>query len=85
MKTPDLDTDLAAIPEIIADTLTQDPATARRLCERARRHWKTNGGFRRSFKRKDERSVLAMWFQHWLDGESLRSCRCLDMKSKLHD
>ena len=76
MKTPDLDTDLPALVlEIIADTITQDPASARRLCERARRHWLTNAGFRRSFKRKDERSVLAMWFQHWTDNENAQSCR----------
>ena len=86
MKTPDLDSDLPAlVPEVIADTITQDPECARRLCERARRHWLTNAGFRRSFLRKDERSVLAMWFQHWLDAENARACRCLDMRSKLHD
>lgn len=86
MKTPDLDTDLPAlVPEIIADTITQDPERARRLCERARRHWKTDAGFRRSFRRKDERDVLAMWLQHWHDGENIRARRCLDLNPKLHD
>lgn len=67
MKTPDLDTDKPAlIPEIIAAACTQDPEAQARLCERARRHWKTTAGFRRSFIRKDERAVLRMWFEHWL-------------------
>ena len=66
MNPPDLDSDLMVIPEIIAASLTPDPATARRLCERARRHWKTNAGFRRSFARRDERDQLTVWMKHWL-------------------
>ena len=79
MKTPDLDTNLTVIPEAVADTLTQDKATSARLCERARRHWKTNAGFRKSFARKDEREVLTMWMGHWL------ARPCLDLNPKLKD
>ena len=73
MNTPDLDVDKPSlIPELIAEGITTDPATVSRLCARARRHWKTNAGFRNSFKRKDERDVLAMWFEHWIAGEAAR-------------
>jgi hypothetical protein len=67
-----LDADLPAlIPEIIAEAITQDQDAARRMCARARLLWETNAGFRRSFRRKDERDVLTMWFRHWSDGEIL--------------
>lgn len=67
MKAPDLDTDLPAlVPELIAEQVTQDETVQAKLCSRARRHWKTVAGFRKSFVRKDERAVLRMWFDHWL-------------------
>lgn len=73
---PDLDQDMPALsPEIIAEQCTTDPATVSRLCERARRHYKTNAGFRRSFVRKDERDVLKTWFEHWIAGDAARERR----------
>lgn len=68
LKTFDMDKDKPALSlEVIADCLTADRATADRLCERARMHWRTNDGFRASYKRKDERAVTRMWFRHWLE------------------
>lgn len=72
MKQHNLDKDTLLVPEVIADIITQDRGQADRLCEKARRHWRESEGFRRSFRRKDERATLAMWFKHWQDSESKR-------------
>lgn len=74
MKTHDLDKDKPAmVPEIVAQTVTQNPHTLEYLCARARRHWRTIPSFRRSFAGKDEREVLTMWLTYWLENPSLDS------------
>ena len=66
MKTRHLDKDKPAmVPEIVAQTITQNPFILEYLCARARRHWRTSPAFRKSFQGKDEREVLTMWLIHW--------------------
>ncbi len=63
---PDIDRALPElVPEVIASRATQDRDEQTRLCVRLRHHWKTNPGFRDSFKRKDPRDVCFMWMEHW--------------------
>ena len=53
-------------PEIIADIICpHNKLWQDKMCERLAHHWKTNEGFRNSFKRKDCREVCHMWFSHW--------------------
>lgn len=67
---PDIDTALPdLVPEVIASRATRDRDEQTRLCVRLRHHWKTNPGFRNSFKREDPRDVCFMWMEHWSEAE----------------
>lgn len=66
MKTPEE----PVIPEVIADTLTQDRELAEALVVRFRFHWRTNKNFRKSFSRRDERDQAAVWMRHWMHDKS---------------
>ncbi len=68
-----LDKDLPHLAiEIVADGLTQDREQAGRICERMRVAWQRNSEFRKFFNHKDHRSVVIMWFKHWIEGENRR-------------
>lgn len=66
MKMFSLDKNPCVIPEVIAESITKDKNKQTYLCNRARRHFADSENFRRSFKGKDEREVLGMWFKHWI-------------------
>jgi hypothetical protein len=67
---PDIDKALPdLVPEVIASRATRDRDEQTRLCVRLRHHWKTNPGFRNSFKRKDPRDVCFMWMAQWSESE----------------
>jgi hypothetical protein len=83
MKAPDLDNDTCLVPEIIVDFLECSKEEKTYLCERARFFWTKNEGFRKSFRRKDHREVLMMWFRHWLEGK--RKQKPLDKSTILLD
>jgi len=65
MKTPKIDLETPLIPEVIADTVTQDKELAVLLCERARWHYAFNGSFRRKCKGASGREHLKAFMSHW--------------------
>jgi len=73
---PDIDRAIPElIPEVIASRATPDRKEQEILCVRLRHHWKTNQGFRNSFKRKDSRDVCLMWMEHWQAAAEKKSGR----------
>ncbi len=67
MKSFSIDADTPLVPEVIAASITPEKDKQKSLCERARHHYSDNEDFRKSFKRKDPRDVLEMWFKHWIN------------------
>ena len=55
--------------ETIAGEITPNREHQDELCKRARFHYENPScfSFRRSFQKKDGRSILRQWFRHWND------------------
>ena len=63
---PDIDKDLPELsPEIIADSVSDDPIIQSRLCAMLRDKWRSHSTVRDSFKNKDCRVACRAWFLHW--------------------
>lgn len=65
MKRPNIDTDTPLVPEIIADTVTQDKQLAEMLCNRARWHYAMQASFRSGCRKASGREYLAAFMHHW--------------------
>ena len=57
--------DTCLIPYLIAEKVTNDKEIQDKLVVKCEKMYETSEHFRLSFKNKDARQVLEMWFNHW--------------------
>lgn len=65
MKTYNLDNDTPLVPEIIADSVTQDKDLSALICERLRWHYANTPSFRKKLRGAKCREFAKSFLDHW--------------------